>query len=94
MRRAARVDSNHIEIVKAFRKLGCSVLSLASLGKGVPDLLVAVHGITWLVEIKAGKGKENALQTAWGASWQGSRALVRDTDDVELLVKRMLTSRF
>ena len=59
-----------------------------------PDLLVAVHGITWLVEIKAGKGKENALQTAWGASWQGSRALVRDTEDVELLVKRMLTSRF
>ena len=45
MRRAARVDSNHIEIVKAFRKLGCSVLSLASLGKGVPDLLVAVHGV-------------------------------------------------
>lgn len=94
MRRAARVDSNHTEVVKVFRQLGCSVLSLASLGKGVPDLLVATHGITWLVEIKAGKGKENALQTAWGASWQGSRALVRDTADVESVVKRMLTSRF
>lgn len=94
MRRAARVDSNHNEIVKSFRHLGCSVLSLASLGKGVPDLLVATHGITWLVEVKAGKAKENALQTVWGASWQGSRALVRNTEDVESVVKRMLTSRF
>jgi hypothetical protein len=94
MRRAARVDSNHNEIVKVFRQLGCSVLSLAALGKGVPDLLVATHGITWLVEIKAGKGKENALQTAWGASWQGSRALVRDVGEAESVVKRMLTSRF
>ena len=92
MRRAARVDSNHTEVVKVFKQLGCSVLSLASLGKGVPDLLVATHGITWLVEIKAGKGKENALQTAWGVSWQGSRALVRDTADVESVVKRMLTT--
>jgi len=94
MRRAARVDANHSEIVKVFRQLGCSVLSLAALGKGVPDLLVAVHGITWLVEIKAGKAKENALQTAWGASWQGSRALVRDIEEAESVVKRMLTSRF
>jgi hypothetical protein len=70
------------------------VLSLAALGKGVPDLLVATHGITWLVEVKAGKGKENSLQTAWGASWQGSRALVRDVEEAESVVKRMLTSRF
>ena len=89
MRRAARVDSNHVEIVSAFRKLGCSVLSLAALGKGVPDLLVAVQGITWLVEVKSGKAKANDGQIEWSESWKGATALVRDTEGVETVVKLM-----
>jgi len=89
MRRAARVDSNHLLIVSAFCKLGCSVLSLAAVGKGVPDLLVAISGVTWLVEIKSGKGKENDLQLEWAKSWQGAKALVRDTQGVETVVKAM-----
>ena len=40
MRRAARIDDNQIAIVKALRKAGCSVLSLAAVGNGCPDLLV------------------------------------------------------
>lgn len=93
MRRAARVDSNHAVIVSAFCKLGCSVLSLAAVGKGVPDLLVATQGITWLVEIKSGKGKENELQREWVKSWQGAKALVRDTQGVESVVKAMRFSK-
>ena len=93
MRRAARVDSNHSVIVSAFCKLGCSVLSLAAVGKGVPDLLVATQGITWLVEIKSGKGKENELQQEWAKSWQGGKALVRDTQGVESVVKAMRFSK-
>ena len=89
MRRAARVDANHVEVVEAFRKMGCSVLSLAALGKGVPDLLVAVQGITWLIEIKSGKGKENLIQLEWAENWKGARALVRDTQGVETVVKLM-----
>jgi Holliday junction resolvase len=92
MRRAARVDANHVEIVSAFRKLGCSVLSLAGIGKGVPDLLVAVQGITWLVEVKSGKGKENDDQIEWAENWKGARALVRDTEGVETVVKLMRLS--
>ena len=76
-------------MVDAFRRLGCSVLSLAALGKGVPDLLVAVQGITWLVEIKSGKGKENSIQLEWAESWQGARAVVRDTQGAETVVKLM-----
>ena len=38
--RAARVDQNHVEIVKALRDHGAFVVSLATVGKGVPDLLV------------------------------------------------------
>lgn len=40
VRRAARVDTNHAEVVEAFRRQGYLVLSLASHGRGVPDLLI------------------------------------------------------
>jgi Holliday junction resolvase len=89
MRRNARIDKNHPEIVEAFRKLGASVLSLAPLGRGVPDLLVAIGGVTWLIEIKSRKGKENDLQLEWAENWKGARAVVRDTQGVETVVKLM-----
>jgi len=57
IRRAARVDSNHSQIVKALRKAGCSVLSLAAVGNGCPDLLVCLgdyRGSIYLLEIKDG----------------------------------------
>ena len=89
MRRNARIDKNHPEVVEAFRKLGASVLSLAPLGRGIPDLLVAIGGVTWLVEIKSKKGKENDLQLEWAENWRGARAVVRDTQGVETVVKLM-----
>lgn len=57
MRRAAKVDANHPEIVKALRDAGCWVMDLSAVGKGCPDLLV--HGPTWpwslaLLEVKDG----------------------------------------
>ena len=89
MRRASRVDGNHAEIVDCFKTLGCSVLSLAAVGKGVPDLLVAINGITWLVEVKMPNGKENELQVEFAITWKGCRAVVRDLQGVELTVKTM-----
>jgi hypothetical protein len=89
MRRAARTDTNHTEIVAAFRKLGCSVLSLASLGRGVPDLLVSLGGITWLVEVKMPKGKETGDQIAFISGWKGCRALVRDLNGVLTVVRSL-----
>jgi Holliday junction resolvase len=89
MRRNARLDKNHPEVVEAFRKLGASVLSLAPLGRGIPDLLVAIGGVTWLIEIKSKKGKENDLQLEWAENWKGARAVVRDTQGVETVIKMM-----
>ena len=89
MRRAAKIDANQTELVEAFRRLGCSVLSLATVGKGVPDLLVATSGITWLVEVKIPKGKENQKQLEFAETWQGCRAVVRDLAGVETVVKTM-----
>jgi len=89
MRTAARTDQNHKEIVNAFRKLGASVLSLASMGRGVPDLLVAKDWVTWLIEVKTLKGKETFDQVHFAIDWKGKREIVRTIEDVKSVVKRM-----
>ena len=50
--RAAKVDRNQTEIVQALRDYGAFVVSLATVGKGVPDLLVGFKRHTILMEIK------------------------------------------
>ncbi len=74
MRRAAKVDANHAEIVKAFRNAGCLVRSLASVGEGFPDLLVWspwMNGCRLcLVEVKTLKGKPTPDQVRFqGEGW-------------------------
>ena len=88
VRRAARVDANHGNIVKAFRRLGCTVLSLAALGKGVPDLLVAIKGNrNVLVEVKDGeKAKLTPDQERWHALWGTPVHIVRHMGEVIALV--------
>ena len=94
MRRNARVDSNHTEIVAAFRKLGASVLSLANLGRGVPDLLIAWCGVTMMVEVKAPKGKETEDQLQFFEGWQGQIFIVRDTEGVLTVVRLLKEQAF
>ena len=76
MRRAARVDANHAEIVRALRKVGCSVVSLARVGNGCPDLLASLPGRTVLIEVKQPGGKLNAEQQEFHATWRGLIATV------------------
>lgn len=54
MRRAARVDANHSQIVKTIRSLGVQVTDLSGTGKGVPDLLCMWRGGITLIEVKDG----------------------------------------
>lgn len=54
VRRAARRDANHAEIVKALRAIGVMVLDLGAVGSGCPDLLVGCQGRLTLLEIKDG----------------------------------------
>ncbi len=66
MRTRARVDGNHAEIVRALRGAGCLVQSLASAGKGVPDLLVMrPGGWLFLLEVKSEDGKLTEDQQKW-----------------------------
>lgn len=92
-RRAASVDANQPEIIAAFRKLGCTVKPLHTVGQGYPDLLVGYRHRTHVVEIKDGskspsKRKLTHDQQAWRESWRGDYFIVESLHDVESLVKQ------
>lgn len=89
MRRAARVDANHKEVVEALRGAGAVVQSLAAVGHGVPDLLVGFRGQTILIEIKDAKKppSERRLtedQIKWHGAWRGGPVAVVDGVDAAL----------
>ena len=76
-----RVDANQAAIVAALRKAGASVQSLASIGKGCPDLLVGVSGKrTWLLEVKSAKGVLTDAEVSWAQTWRGPIAVVRTAE--------------
>lgn len=85
--RAARIDANQPEIIKALRSVGCSVQPLHTVGDGVPDLLVGFRSRTVLMEIKDGSKppSKQALtpdQVQWHSEWRGSPVeVVRNVDD-------------
>ena len=54
MRRAARKDANHDEIVSALLQVGADVVDLSQHGDGLLDLLVGFRGVLMLIEIKDG----------------------------------------
>jgi Holliday junction resolvase len=92
MRRAAKIDSNHTEIVAAFRKLGCSVLPLHAVGGGCPDVCVGKNKKSVLVEIKdpnkvKSKRELTADQIKFHGEWLGSLFVVETLGDVIDLVK-------
>lgn len=90
--RAAKIDANQNEIVNALRNSGCSVQSLASVGRGVPDLLVSNHkGELFLMEVKDGSKPPSARkltpdQVAWHDNWNSEIHIVLDKDQALKIV--------
>jgi hypothetical protein len=80
VRRAAKVDATQDAIVSALRAAGATVQSLAAIGKGCPDILCALAGRMWLMEIKTGKAEPNDLQKKWHIEWNADVHVVRDPD--------------
>lgn len=77
MRFRPRLDSTQKEIVEALRATGCTVVSLAGCGGGVPDLLVGVAGRTVLIEAKSPRKirkratQLDETQVRWIERWRG-----------------------
>ena len=87
-RRIHNVDTNQAEIVQGLRKVGASVLSLADVGKGCPDILVGYRHRNFLMEVKNPKGK-NILgddQKRWMHAWNGQVEVVRSLEEALILI--------
>jgi len=76
-----KVDNNQLEIVKAFRSMGATVLNLSTVGKGCPDLLIGYKNISVLVEVKSKTGKFTEAQLKFIEQWRGGP--VNRIDSVE-----------
>lgn len=90
MRRAAKVDGNHAEIVAALEKVGATVQSLAQIGRGCPDVLCAYGGDLFLLEFKSAKGKTNKAQDDWHAAWKSTVYVVRTAQEALVAIGAML----
>ena len=88
---AKRTDSNHSEIVKTLRQLGCSVFDSSRVAGGFPDLVVGKNQITCLVEIKATEqSRFTAAQELFMMNWRGSTVVrINDVDGAIRLVKML-----
>ena len=81
MRRAAKIDDNQPELVKALRKIGALVTLLSGVGDGVPDLLVWYRDKWSLLEVKDGAKPPSARkltpdQAKWHALHKDARVFV------------------
>jgi hypothetical protein len=93
VRRAARTDSNHAAVVKALRAAGCLVQSLAAVGDGVPDLLVAspFTRALHLLEVKDGaksasRRKLTPDEERFVKEWGAHVSVVLNVDDALTVV--------
>jgi Holliday junction resolvase len=81
----ARIDTNHKEIVAALRQAGATVVSLAAMKHGCPDLMVGYANETLLMEIKKdSKAKFTPDQIEFMGKWRGGAISRVDSVDAAL----------
>ena len=94
MRRAAKKDDNHNEIVKYLEKAGCLVLDLSRVGEGCTDLIVGYRKVLYMVEIKDGKKPPSAreltpAQEKFHEKWKNYPIFIlKDDEDVRRFLKK------
>ena len=91
---AKRVDSNHSDIVKTLRDLGCSVFDTSRVAGGFPDLVVGRNNKTVLVEVKADeKSKFTPAQELFMMNWLGSTVVRIDSVDSAIRLVKLLDAQ-
>lgn len=98
MRGFAKTDRNQPEVIAAMRALGVSVQSLHKVGQGAPDLLCAVAGQTFTVEVKDGEKppsqqKLTPDQIEWHSKWRAPVYIVNSVDQAVDLVQKLIGER-
>ena len=94
MRRAAKVDDNHKDIVEAFRKMGAAVLDIHTI-PNCCDVAITYRGVSVMVEVKDGEKVPSARKLTAGeldfknywVAHGGKWALVESIEDAQGLIK-------
>lgn len=92
----AKTDLNQNELIEVYKKAGADVFSLAGVGDGCPDLLVAYHGKWGVAEVKDGRKppsqrKLTSKEAAWHERFSVHAPVwvVKDDDDVLEMLRSM-----
>lgn len=92
MRKRAKKDTNHNEIVRALADVGYLVAETHQIGAGFPDAVCA--GVdrrtgmrrVWLLEIKHGRGRLTPDERTFHAQWGEHVNVVHSIDEAYRLV--------
>lgn len=87
MRLAHKIDTTQTEIIAAAEGIGCDVVNLSAIGKGVPDLALFWRGKGWLVEVKGPRGKLTPAEEAYAVRSRTPVHIVRSVDELLKLLE-------
>ena len=93
MKKHGRTDANQSEIVGFLRAIpGVSVVSLADVGGGVPDLLIGHRGKNFLFELKdpdkqPSRRKLTKAQKDFHAFWRGHVEVAETFGEILLVIR-------
>jgi hypothetical protein len=84
MRKHGKIDSNQKSIVMALRMIpGTTVLSMAALGNGAPDLLVGYDYKNYLFEIKQNSNSNiTPMEMRFAIDWRGQLSIAYCLEDI------------
>lgn len=93
--RMAKADANQPKVVAAMRALGASVQHLHAVGQGCPDLLCAIAGVNFLVEVKDGDKVPSAQkltpdQVTWHSKWHAPVYIINSVPAAIELVQKII----
>jgi hypothetical protein len=94
MSRIKKTDGNHLKLMEQIRQIpGASVVSIHTIGKGVPDLLLGFCKRTYLLEVKnpklsPSKRKLTPDEEKFHQLWTGSVHVVETIQDVLNILKK------
>jgi hypothetical protein len=94
VRRAAKVDANHGDVVQELIDHGASVQSLAAVGEGCVDLLVGYRGHNVLMEVKDGSLPPSGRlltpkQKDWHRKWKGRAHVVNSPAEAIFILRSL-----
>lgn len=90
--RIRKVDSNQKRVMQLCRQIpGVSVVTIHTLGKGVPDLILGYKGKNYLIELKDGAKSESRKQLTndekeFHDKWQGQICIAEGIEDILKLI--------